>query len=76
MTDYAKRMEQEAQKLLAERDNARQDARQAQVQRAEASGKLAAYVEQHKSMLEASDKRPTTRPTNVIERIVSALTQE
>ena len=76
MTEYAKRMEGEAQKLLSERDTARQDARQAQLTGAEASGKLAAYVEQQKALLEASDRRPTTRPATVVERLIWAFSND
>jgi excisionase family DNA binding protein len=76
MTDYAKRMEGEAQELLADRDAARQDARQAQLQGAEASGKLAAYVEQHKALLEMSERHPTTRPATVVERLIWAFSND
>jgi hypothetical protein len=76
VTDHARRMEAEARQLLIERDSARQDARQAQIERAEAAGRLAAYVEQHQLLAELSDRPPTTRPTSLVERVFSALSSE
>jgi hypothetical protein len=72
LTEYTRRMETETQRLLAERDTARQEARQAQLAGAEASGKLAAYVEQHAKLIELPDRSPTTRPGSFIERFVTA----
>ena len=76
LTDYADKMEKEAKLLLAERDNARHDAEAAKLASAEASGKLAAYVEQYKVALEAAERRPATRPSTFMGRIASVLTSE
>jgi len=73
LTDYAQKIEAESKKLVAERDAARQEARQAQLTGAEASGKLEAYVEQNKVL---SGKGPTTRPASLIERLAGAFAGE
>jgi hypothetical protein len=73
-------MENEAQQLLDERDKAQTLARSADVERAEAAGRLAAYVEQSEKqaeiLAEQSDKRPTTKPTTLIQRIAGAIAGE
>jgi len=85
LSEYAERMEaearqlkeqyqQERQRLLTERDIARQQAERARLESAEASGRLAAYIEQHKYLLAQSGKGPTTRPMSLLERIASAFT--
>lgn len=71
LSEYAEKMEAESTRLIQDRDKALNEAQLAKLQSAEASGKLAAYVEQHKILIESSDKRPTTRPTNLFERIAS-----
>ena len=80
LSDRARLMENEAQQLLAERDKAQSLAQAAEIDRAEATGRLAAYVEQsqkHAELLaEQSDKRPTTKPTTLIQRIASAIAGE
>jgi hypothetical protein len=87
LTDYAEKVRVEAQKLAdkaehdrqqlaSERDAARQDANQAKLAAAEASGKLAAYVEQHAKFLQASGRSPTTRPMNFIQRLATAFSNE
>ena len=76
LTERARLMENEAQQLLDERDKAQTLARSADVERAEATGRLAAYVEQSEKqaeiLAEQSDKRPTTKPTTLIQRIAGA----
>ena len=78
--ERARLMENEAQQLLAERDKAQSLAQAAEVDRAEATGRLAAYVEQAQKqaeiLAEQSDKRPTTKPANVIQRIAAAIAGE
>ena len=84
LTTQAKQMEHEAQQLLFERDKAQSAARSAEVERAEAAGRLAAYVEQSAKQAEllatqaaaASDNRPTTKPTTLIQRIAGAIAGE
>jgi hypothetical protein len=87
LTDYAEKVRVEAQKLAdkterdrqqlaTERDTARQDADQAKLAAAEASGKLAAYVEQHAKLLQMSAKGPTTRPLNFIQRLATAFSND
>jgi hypothetical protein len=83
LTQRANLMESEAQQLLVERDKAQTSAQAAEIDRAEAAGRLAAYVEQNKTQAEllasaasASDKRPTTRPTTLIQRIAGAIAGE
>ncbi|MDQ3441534.1 MAG: hypothetical protein M3478_14420 [Planctomycetota bacterium] len=80
LTERATLMESEAQQLLDERNKAQTLAQAAEVDRAEASGRLAAYVEQSEKqaeiLAEQSDKRPTTKPTTLIQRIASAIAGE
>jgi hypothetical protein len=87
LTDYAEKVRLESQKLLdnaerdrqrlaSERDDARQDAEQAKLAAAEASGKLAAYVEQNQKMLAATGKGPTTRPMNFIQKLATAFSND
>lgn len=80
LTERARLMESEAQQLLDERNRAQSLAQAAEVERAEAAGRLAAYVEQHEKATELlaaqSDKRPTTRPSTLIERIAGAIAGE
>jgi hypothetical protein len=80
LTERARLMENEAQQLLDERDKAQTLARSADVERAEATGRLAAYVEQSEKqaeiLAEQSDKRPTTKPTTLIQRIAGAIAGE
>jgi hypothetical protein len=80
LTERARLMENEAQQLLDERDKAQTLARSADVERAEAAGRLAAYVEQSEKqaelLAEQSDKRPTTKPTTLIQRIAGAIAGE
>jgi hypothetical protein len=75
LTDYANRMEAEARQLLAERDTARHEAQLAQIQGAEVSGKLSAYIEQNARLVQSPTTRPTTRPAGFLERIASALAE-
>ena len=78
--ERARLMENEAQQLLAERDKAQSLAQAAEVDRAEATGRLAAYVEQAQKqaeiLAEQSDKRPTTKPASLVQRIASAIAGE
>jgi len=80
LTERARLMENEAQQLLDERNKAQTLARSADVERAEAAGRLAAYVEQSEKqaelLAEQSDKRPTTKPTTMIQRIAGAIAGE
>ncbi len=74
---HADLMQREAQQLLDERNKAQVLAQVAEVERAEAAGRLAAYVEQHEKQAEIlaqqSDKRPTTQPTTLIQRLAGAI---
>jgi hypothetical protein len=57
-------VQRENEKLATQIDSARQQTEAARIEAAEASGKLAAYVEQHEKELEyASHIRPTTQPS-------------
>lgn len=80
LADRAKLMETEAQQLLGERNKAQTIAQAAEVERAEAVGRLAAYVEQSEKqaelLAEQSDNRPTTKPTTLIQRIAGAIAGE
>lgn len=69
----ADRTESEAQKLLADRDAARKEAAAARLAGAEATGKLAAYIEQAQLQASATGKRPATQPANLMQRIASVL---
>ena len=80
LTERARTMESEAQQLLTERNTLQSLAQAAEVERAEAAGRLAAYVEQSAKQAEIlaaqaaeSDNRPTTRPTTLIQRIAGAI---
>jgi hypothetical protein len=77
LAERAKLMETEAQQLLTERNKAQAIAQAAEVERADAAGRLAAYVEQNEKQAEIlaaqSDKRPTTRPSTLIQRIAGAI---
>ena len=71
---HAQTMEAEARQLLDERNKAQTLAQAAEVERAEAAGRLAAYVEQAEKQAEIlADKRPTTRPTSLLERLAGAI---
>jgi hypothetical protein len=76
LNEYVRKIEVESQRLLTERDTARQEAHEAQLASAQATGKLEAYVEQHDQLLDQSANRPTTRPTNLIESIAAMFSQE
>lgn len=80
LSERAKLMESEAQQLLEERNKAQTFAQAAEVDRAEAAGRLAAYVEQSERqaqiLAEQSDKRPTTQPATLIQRIAGAIAGE
>lgn len=80
LSERASLMESEAQQLLDERNRAQALAQAAEVERAEAAGRLAAYVEQHEKQAEIlaaqSDKRPTTQPATLIQRIAGAIAGE
>lgn len=80
LSERATLMESEAQQLLDERNRAQALAQAAEVERAEAAGRLAAYVEQHEKQAEIlaaqSDKRPTTQPATLIQRIAGAIAGE
>jgi hypothetical protein len=54
----------ESQRLMIERDRARDEVQTARIAQAKADGELAAYVHQ-------SGRRPTTRPTGIVSRIAS-----
>lgn len=77
LSERAQTMESEAQQLLDERNQAQRLAVGAEVDRAEAAGRLAAYVEQNemqaKILAAQSDNRPTTQPTTLIQRIAGAI---
>jgi hypothetical protein len=62
-------MEIENQRLARERDDARIDAEHAKLAQAQATGRLAGYIDQTL----APGKRPTTRPTNVFQRLADAI---
>jgi hypothetical protein len=70
-------MEREAQQLLDERNKAQALAQSSEIDRAEASGRLAAYVEQNEKQAEIlasqPDTRPTTRPASLLHRIADAV---
>ena len=70
LNDQAARVEREAGQLLRERDTAMRDAHEARLSGAEATGRLAAYVEQAQLK---SDRRPATQPATVIQRIAAAI---
>ncbi len=80
LAERATLMESEGQQLLDERNNAQTIAQAAEVERAEAVGRLAAYVEQSEKQAELlatqSDNRPTTKPTTLIQRIAGAIAGE
>lgn len=80
LSERAKLMESEAQELLVERNNAQHIAQASEIDRAEAAGRLAAYVEQHEKqaaiLAAESHKRPTTAPTTLIQRIAGAIAGE
>jgi len=87
LTDYAEKVRMEAQKLadsaerdkqrlVTERDNARQEAQSSKLAASEAAGRLAAYVEQNAKILELSAKSPTTRPTSFIQRLATAFSHD
>ncbi len=80
LADRAKLMETEAQQLLGERNKAQTIAQAAEVERAEAVGRLAAYVEQSEKhaqlFADQSDNRPTTKPSTLIQRIAGAIAGE
>jgi hypothetical protein len=69
MTDRAASIQLEAQKLLAERDSARDELQVARLAEADANGRLVAYMEK-------ATKSPTTRPASVIQRIADAIAGE
>jgi excisionase family DNA binding protein len=75
LTEYANRMEGEAQRLLTERDAARHEAQVAQIQSAEVSGRLAAYVEQNAQLTQYPTTRPTTRPAGFLQRLATAFSE-
>src|SRR3954447_16080236 len=76
LRETATRTEAEAQKLLADRDAARKEASTARLAGAEATGKLAAYVEQAQLQANSPGKRPASQPTTVLQRIASVLAGE
>src|SRR5436190_17675368 len=67
----AAEVERSARQLLSDRDTARQQIEASKIAEANATGRLAAYVEQAKLQ---SAKRPATQPTNVFQRIAAAIT--
>ena len=62
-------MEIENQRLARERDDARSDAERAHLAQAQATGRLAGYIDQAL----APGKRPTTRPANLFQRLADAI---
>jgi hypothetical protein len=80
LNERAALMEREAQQLLDERNKAQSLAQAAEVERAEAAGRLAAYVEQNEKQAQIlatqPDKRPTTRPTTLFQRLAGAIAGE
>ena len=80
LNERAAVMEHEAQQLLDERNKAQSLAQAAEVDRAEAAGRLAAYVEQNEKQAQIlatrPDKRPTTKPSTLIQRIAGAIAGE
>lgn len=79
LNQTSRRIESEAQHLLTERDAARADAERARLSGADAGGRLAAYQEQAQlaaTQAKQSDKRPTTRPANVLQRLADAMAGE
>lgn len=70
----AERTEQEAQKLLAERDAVRQEADDARLAAANANGRLTAYIEQAKlDAKRAKEADEVARSQNVLQRIAAAV---
>jgi hypothetical protein len=76
LNEMSRRVEREAEELLADRDVARRDAEHARLDGAEARGRLAAYKEQAELGSKQSDNRPTTKPANVIQRLANAMAGE
>lgn len=77
LNERAQLIEREAQQLLAERNAAQGLAQAAEVDRAQTTGKLAAYIEQAEKQAEIlADKRPTTRPASLLERLAGAMAGE
>ena len=81
LSNYAEQMEHQASqlrldhesalsKIVSERDAARHDAELAKLASAEASGRLAAYVEQAQLV---ARQTPTTRPATFIQRVLAAI---
>jgi hypothetical protein len=60
------RVQAEAQQLMIERDEARSQTNQARIEQANTAGRLAAIER-------ASDKRPTTQPQNIFQRVAGVL---
>lgn len=83
LNDHANAIEHAGQQILTERDSARVDLASAKIAAAEATGRLAAYKEQSETTAKAaaevtvaSDIRPTTRPTNIFERLATTFSAE
>ena len=75
----AQKIEHEAEQLIADRDEARHEIERARLAGAEATGRLAAYKEQAElaaRQANQSDNRPTTKPSNVIQRLANAIAGE
>lgn len=74
LTEYANQMKTASDKLETERDAARQQVVIADRTAAEASGRLAAYVEQNQKLTEmAARQRPTTGPAGLMQRLAEAM---
>jgi len=84
LSERARLIESEAQQLLDERNRAQARAQAAEIERAEATGKLAAYVEQAEKQAQIlaaqaerqSDNRPTTQPATLIQRLADVISGE
>ena len=72
ITDRAASTQLDLRRAEAERDRARDEAESAKLAQAEASGRLAAYIEQ--AALQAQHRQPATRPsTNMLDRLADVL---
>src|SRR5262249_9164391 len=76
LTDKYDAIQAVNKKLEGEIATARQDAQTARLSGAEASGRLAAYVEQAQQQAQIAQAKATTRPTSIIQRIASALAEQ
>jgi hypothetical protein len=73
MNETSAAIRAETRQLLIERDQARQDAQTARLAAAESTGRLAAMKE---TVVQTSDKRPTTQPTAFLQRLFAGLSDQ